>query len=90
MTEQEYVSGPKVAWIFVRTDTREAMFLQDPETGETRPWSYPTREEAEGWLDELAGVKEPACGFPLNREWIDVVGMDADNYAKYCVVAPLI
>lgn len=78
-----YVSGPIVAWIFVETDTRNPLYQRDAETGSMRPWFYDDRETAEAWLDELANVKQPACGHPINREWIDIVGIDADNFAKY-------
>jgi hypothetical protein len=78
-------AAPTVAYIFVHVETRQPMYQQDPSTGSLQPWAYEDRETAEAWLDELAKLSpsQMATGQPMNREWFDIVGLDADNYAKY-------
>lgn len=77
-----YIPGPLVCFIFVETDTRRPLYQQDAEQ-RLQPWEFDSREEAEEWLEVLAGVRHTGTGRPLSREWIDIVGLDADNRAKY-------
>jgi hypothetical protein len=75
---------PRCYFVFVETDTRHALYQQNAETGSLEPWWFDSEASASEMLEELAKVEKTGGGRPLNREWLDIVGLDVDNFAKYC------